>query len=250
MNAAIVSCRASVHAELVKLRTRGNLILVGAMTVFSLLSVERIVHSVGSTGGVQPGTRAAIEQILGVGMAPGLLVVLLGVLSVTGELRHGSITPTLLVTPDRRRVLIAKVLACSLIGAVITLVLAGLAIAAGAVGGVLAGVPVGHAIRLVAGFVALTSFWGWFGVGIGALVRQQVPALVIPIAWLLVVETLLRAFDLGAVRWWLPGGAGDGLTGSPTPGVLPAWLAALVLAGYALALSIPGAWCLVRSDIT
>ena len=136
-----------------------------------------------------------------------------------------------------------------LIGAVVTLWLAGLAIMAGTAGGVLTGVPIGHAIRLITGFVALTSFWGWIGVGIGALVRHQVPALMIPLAWLLVVETLLRAYDLGAGRWWLPGGAGDGLAGSPAPGVLPAWLAALVLAGYALALSVPGAWRLLRSDI-
>ena len=44
---------------------------------------------------------------------------MLGVLSVTTEYRHGSIASTLLVEPNRRRLLAAKLVAASIAGALL-----------------------------------------------------------------------------------------------------------------------------------
>ena len=49
---------------------------------------------------------------------------LFGILVMTGEFRHGTITPTALVTPRRERVLLAKALAAALGGALLVLLAA------------------------------------------------------------------------------------------------------------------------------
>jgi hypothetical protein len=179
-----------------------------------------------------------------------LLLPLLGVLAVTSELRHGTLTPTLLVAPRRRRVVVAKMAACALTGAAVALAAESFAAAVGLASGTLSGAPGRPVLLAVAGGVALGAFWGWIGVSVGLLVRHQLPALAVPLLWLLVVETLVTSYGLDAVRWWLPGGAGAGLAGADAPGVLPAWLAGLVLTGYALALAVPGIRRLARADIT
>src|SRR6266511_4193409 len=60
-----------------------------------------------------------------------LFAALLGALSITAEVRHGTIRPTFLVTPWRGRVVAAKVSASILIGAGFGLVAGSLAAAVG-----------------------------------------------------------------------------------------------------------------------
>ena len=240
-----------VRAELLKLRTaRSTLALVGFIAVLSLLSAARVIQAAGRAGGPTGGTAEAWMHVLGAAMTPVLLVVLVGGLAVTGELRHGSLTPTLLVTPRRDRVIVAKVLASALVAVAVTASVLVVAAAAGVAAGVLTAAPGGDTLRLVGAALLISAFWAWIGVAVGVLVRHQIPALVIPLAWVLVVETLVTAYGFAAVRWWLPGGAGAGLAGADLPGVLPPWLAVLVLTGYALALTIPGLLRIKHVDVT
>jgi len=242
---------ALVRTELLKLRTaRGIRLLLAAVALIGLLGVARLVQASGSAGGVRAGDPEAWPQVLGTGMSGGLLVLLVGALAVTTELRHGTLTGTLLVTPDRTRVMVAKMLASALVGAVVALLTALAAAAVGLASGLLAGPPPWDVLAMVAGAVTLTAFWGWIGAAVGLLVRHQVAALVAPLIWLLVVETLVESMGAGPVRWWLPGGAGAGLSGADLPGVLPAWLAALVLTGYAVLLTVPALRRLAAADIT
>src|SRR5215211_1830643 len=53
---------------------------------------------------------------------------LLGAMSITSEIRHGTIRPTFLVTPKRSRVLAAKLLGSMLFGAAFGLIATGLAV--------------------------------------------------------------------------------------------------------------------------
>jgi len=242
---------ALVRAELLKLRTaRSTIVLVAVVLGLGLLLATRVARAAGSAGGVTPGTADAWTQVLGAALSPTLLVLLVGVLAVTGELRHGSLTPTLLVTPRRGRVVVAKVVASALLGIAVAAVLAVAAAAVGVASGVLTTAPGTHVLRLVGTGMLLASFWAWLGVAVGVLVRQQIPALVLPLVWLVVGETLVTAYGLGDLRWWLPGGAASGLSGADLPGVLPAPLAALVLAGYAVALTVPGLVRLTHVDVT
>jgi ABC-type transport system involved in multi-copper enzyme maturation permease subunit len=63
-----------------------------------------------------------------------VFTMILGIRSFTDEFRHGSIVPTLLASPDRRRVLGAKLVAVAGASVVYAVAAFGTAIAAGAIG--------------------------------------------------------------------------------------------------------------------
>jgi hypothetical protein len=92
---------------------------------------------------------------------------------------------------------------------------------------------------------------GLVGVGVAALVRNQVAALVGVAVWVLVVEglllSLLNAPSLGK---WLPSAAAKAALGSPGGAQLSRLGGTLLLAGYALALALAGTRLVVRRDIT
>jgi hypothetical protein len=73
---------------------------------------------------------------------------------------------------------------------------------------------------------------------------------VVPLLWFVVVEQLLPSFGLGWLVPWTPRGASTALVIGSSPGVLPAWAGGLLLAGYGLALTVPGARRIARADIT
>jgi ABC-2 type transport system permease protein len=93
--------------------------------------------------------------------------------------------------------------------------------------------------------------WVVVGVGVAALVRNQVAALVGVAVWVLVVEGLLISLlnIPSSLAKWLPGVAAAALT-NPGGGHLSRLAGALLLAGYALALAAAGTRLVVRRDIT
>src|SRR5215471_269565 len=73
----------------------------------------------------------------------------------------------------------------------------------------------GDLVLLVGGGAAAAALWAVIGVGVGALVRNQVVALTGICAWLLLIEGLL-AEDLAALgngARFLPGAAAAAVTG-------------------------------------
>jgi hypothetical protein len=80
--------------------------------------------------------------------------------------------------------------------------------------------------------------------------RNQTVAVLVPLVWFLLIETLIPAYGLGMLIPWLPGGATTALIGGRFADALPAWAALLVLVGYGLALLIPGGCAIARRDIT
>src|SRR5262249_22230236 len=75
-------------------------------------------------------------------------------------------------------------------------------------------------LQLLAGGTAAAALWATIGLGIGALVRNQVATLVGLCAWMLLVENLLLPFIPDAGRL-TPGAAGLALAGSPPPAPAP-----------------------------
>ncbi len=142
-------------------------------------------------------------MVLGRGEFLGVLfAALLGAMSITTEIRHGTIRPTFLVSPRRGRVIAAKVSVSVLIGAGFGLVAGAVATAAGMAALQARGIDMhldrGDYVLLVVGSAAAAALWGAIGVGVGALVRNQVPTLVGLCAWLLFVEGLLAGLALRA----------------------------------------------------
>ena len=96
-------------AELRKMRsTRTNLGLLAGMIGLTLLTVL-IYGFVLSANELQ--THDNQHMLLSAGTNGALFAALIGVMAITSEFRHGTIRPTFVVTPDRSRVIAAKVVA-------------------------------------------------------------------------------------------------------------------------------------------
>jgi ABC-2 type transport system permease protein len=247
-----------VRAELTKLATTRLIYgLAAAMAAFGVLTVV-----VGATTAGQQGNpslsadsfamfiAAPVRHTLLAGAA-----LLLGILGMTGEFRHHTVTQSFLVTPDRGRVVAAKLVAYPL--AAIALALTTMAVTAAVAAGWLAAKGITPSLldarlgRVVGVALLAAGLCGLVGVGVGALVRNQVAALVGTLVWVLVVEgllmSLLHAPSLGK---WLPSAAAKAAITSPGGAQLSRLGGTLLLAGYALALALVGTRLVVRRDIT
>lgn len=190
---------------------------------------------------------------------------LIGTLIVTSEFRHKTLTPTFLATPRRGVVLGAKLLVGVFLGLLYGVV------------GIVAAVGPSSAFLATFGLeTALTSpdtwamlgrmllayvLWVLIGIGVGALVRNQVGAIVGVLVFTQFIEPIVRtaaAFIDGlsdAVRF-LPGAASDSLVGAsiftvaaPTGSSLEWWAAGLVLLAYAAVLLALGYLTTWRRDV-
>ena len=191
--------------------------------------------------------------------------VIVGAMSVTGEFRHMTITPTLLAEPRRTVVIGAKLLASLPVGLLF------------GIGGVLATFLPGAAVLAAAGestfltdsevvqagiwSVVALAVWTLVGVGFGTALKNQVVGIVVILAFTQIVEPVLRiAFamidPLEGVAKWLPGAAGEAIAGSSfyaatgMSGLLPRWQGLVVLVAYGLVLAAVGRFTTFRRDIT
>jgi ABC-2 type transport system permease protein len=246
---------ALLRAELLKQRsTRTVLGLLAAMLGLVLLAV--LLHGFGLPA---EGLASVQRQLMvfGRGELLGVLfAALLGALSVTTEIRHGTIRPTFLVTPRRRPVVAAKVAVTAVIGAGFGAVAATTAAAAGTAALVSRGIDVrlgaGDIMLLVGGSAGAAALWAAIGVGVGALVRNQVVAVVGICAWLLFVEGLLAgdvAGRLGDLGRLLPGSAAAAMSGQGQGALLAPEAGLAVLALYAAAAAVSGTVATSRRDI-
>jgi hypothetical protein len=181
-----------------------------------------------------------------------LFASLLGALSITGEFRHGTIRPTLLLTPARRSVVLAKVLAAVVWGSAFGLlaVLVGIAAAVASLEARSIDVTLEGAdyARLLNGGTATAALWAAIGVGLGAIVRQQVATVAGLAIWLLFIESLLVPFvpDVGRLA---PGAAGAALAGIDLDALLGPAVGGALLVVYAVAAVVAGSVSLARRDV-
>ena len=185
---------ALIRSELLKLRTARSFIIMVSLGVgiAALISLATAVIADYSSADPDPG----LDMISNASVVL-FFTLMLGVLSLTTEYRHGSIASALLVEPDRRRLLAAKLVAATLVGAAIGLVTAGLCLAIGAAILPGRGHPLGldgeRVVKLLAGMAAAGALTAALGVGVGALVRKQTAAIVGILVYLLLVEPILTS---------------------------------------------------------
>jgi ABC-2 type transport system permease protein len=246
-----------IRAELTKLATTRLIYgMAAAMAAFAVLTVAANILD---RQGAPPLSAYSLPVLVA---APVTLLsgaaLLLGILGMAGEFRHQTVTQTFLVTPNRGRVVAAKLVAYPLAG--ITLTLSILAFTAAVATGWLAakgitpslldarhGRALGHVLL---GAVLAAGLCGLVGVGVAALVRNQVAALVGVAVWVLLVEGLLMSLlNAPSLGKWLPSAAAAALT-NPGGAQLSRLAGTLLLAGYALALALAGTRLVVRRDIT
>lgn len=247
--------RAALRAELFKQRTtRTGLGLFAAM--LGLVLFVLLLHGFGLAARNFDASSKQLTVLFAWGEVLGaLFAALLGALSITGEIRHGTIRSTFLVIPRRSRVVAAKVLASMLIGTAFGLaagaVAAGVGTAALQARGIDVRLDAGDYALLIAGGTAATALWAAIGVGVGAIVRNQVPVLVGICAWLLFVENLLigDVGGVGDVGRLLPGAAGKAISGQDPNTLVDPGFGLVLLVLYAAAATLAGALATARRDV-
>jgi ABC-type transport system involved in multi-copper enzyme maturation permease subunit len=196
-----------------------------------------------------------------------VFALLFGVLIMTSEFAEQTVTATFLAVPRRANVIVAKLAAAALFGALFWLVatvIDGLAtplyLHSQHVSTSLTGWAVVRPVLLsLVAFVA----WAVFGLGLGAVIRGQVASVVVAIgvyaAGFAVAELLSNAiYELYRHGWVLgapviaPAVATDVMItpGRAFPHAPPQWAGAVIMAGYVLALATAGIVLTQWRDVT
>jgi hypothetical protein len=244
-----------IKAELLKLSTtRTFWWSAAAALVFVPASIALALTAPGSGVASDINSVTGFRNVIAAASSGGIVVLLMGIMLMAGEYRFNTISSTFLISPDRKRVVGAKIAAASLVGLAIA-VLASLLTLAVALPWLshrhvdIAAHNTDIAVVLLGG-IAATAIAGMVGVGIGALITNQTLAITATLIWAFVVEALVvgLAPDFGR---WLPGGAAGALSGSSTySNLLPVWAATLLLAGYGAAFALAGSRLVLRRDVT
>ena len=243
-----------LSSELLKLRTTRTFYALNGAAIALIVIITVLGAALGKfKTAATPG-----RGMLGVaGMAP-LFALVIGVIGVTTEFRHGTITPSLLVEPVRTRLMAAKLAAQLIAGLVLGA--ASFTVCAGIVAvilsgrGIATGMSTSDWIGAVIGGALATMLYAAGGLGVGALLRNQVSAIVTALAWVFVIENLLGL---------IPGGFGDDIKKYGFSGVgssladsashasrIDQVPAGLLLLGYTLVLVTAGTLVVRQRDVS
>jgi ABC-2 type transport system permease protein len=226
---------ALLQAELLKLRTTRTFVaLVGASLALSLLVV--VLFSILGDNFTEDDVRNLFTADF-----TGLFITLLGVIGMAGEWRHRTITSTVLAAPDRIKLLTAKMLSYAAAGALLSLIVTVTIMFVGTI-------ILSLRDEQTAGFADLVDvLWrnllvaalvGALGVGIGAVLRNQVVAIVGVLFVAFVLEPTLIGLvpEVGrfAPLQGAPGGIIQvaGFDGEDTDFLLSPGVAVLVMLGW------------------
>jgi hypothetical protein len=242
-----------IRTELLALRTTRLpwALLAGPILLTAWLAVTAVLEA-GTNGAPSIGTAGAMLAVLDATGSGRLVILLLGVLAVTAEFRHGTVTATFLHTPRRIRVLTAKAAAIVAVAAVAAAAAVTVAVAVGLATGAMPPALLNPDVVLhVAGLLLAYPLYGVIGVAAGALIVYQPIAVLLPLAWVLYLENFTLSLAPQAATPWSLNGVTAALAHSGTvPDVLPVAVGGAVLAAYTLILLTLGAARLTRRDIT
>lgn len=188
-----------LRSEWFKLRTlRLNYVLLLVGFAFVVV-ITGLIGIFADLDGFSRAASSEVAEIVGVStILAGLLISVVGVLAISAEFAHGTIRPTLVATPSRPKVFIAKAIVLAVLAFVSALVIGivgylvgfGLLSARGVEGlslfdndGTLTVLFIGLPVL----FVLLTMF----GYGLGLLLRSSPAAVTLAILWPILIETII-----------------------------------------------------------
>jgi ABC-2 type transport system permease protein len=248
--------------KLIYVRAHWGLLI--AATFISALSVAVtpfVIDSQGELFGFGLEEQQAVDSVYANGISGYIFVIILGIMLMAGEFRHGTAVATFLTAPKRGSVVLAK-------------------LGVAAVGGILVMV-ISSVVSFAAGFIALQSFpdaaapsedlfantllaslvagavLAVVGVSLGTLIRNQMLAIVGALVYLFIVDPLLLALFPDAGKW-LPSGLITAMLslevdapalGLSTADYLPALTATAVLLGYGAVFAVTAWATSLKRDI-
>jgi ABC-type transport system involved in multi-copper enzyme maturation permease subunit len=194
-----------------------------------------------------------------------LCTLALGALSMSGERRHRTLSVTLLASPHRWRVVVAKLVAVVVAGTGygVATVLASVAVGAPILAskGGSSMLTDGSVLRAMALTALAIGLWTVLGLGVGTLIPNQVVAIVVPVAvaWIVdpILSLVLNLNGHGSIARFLASSASSAMASPVTSAgqgfdvsLLPWWGGALVMLGYAAVLGGAGAAATLQRDVT
>lgn len=266
---------AIVRSEWIKMRTTAvPLVMIAiALVVDALLILVLFLSGSGSVNGgsggsgggtfISPGytvphTAQQLRNLVGSGFEGYILALLLGVLCITTEFRHKTVTTSFLVTPRRPVFVAGKLIIAAFLGIGLALVM----LIASVVGGGITLAAKGgsfsdmiHQVPAVApGMILVFALFALLGVGIGSVLTNQVAALVVSLGWFIILEGILVSLVHGAARW-VPTGAATAAANLTRGrgadfGLFNWWQGTLLMLLYGLVFATLGSLILTRRDIT
>jgi len=254
-----------LRAEFLKLRsTRTALGLFIAALVASVLPAALVMslvpHDTLSDGG-------ATIAASGLTLVP-ILAVVFGILGMTNEYRHGTITYTYLATPRRGIVMIVKLVCYGIVGTAVMAATALLVVLTIAMIAALRDIALPwltasnvselETLRDAGMFLLTTGLMTAFGVSLGALFRAQVPTVAGTVIWALAAESII-ALVKPRIGIYLPFAAfqqltmGGALRTGEADAIMPSLTrpeAFLVAIAYITVFSVAAVFISLRRDVT
>jgi ABC-2 type transport system permease protein len=241
-----------LRAEVLKVRT--TRITWALLLGMALLVVGVVCIAVGATDEEELAGEAGVRTILPSGAQIAYLFALAaGIVGMASEYRHGTIGQTLLAAPQRWQVIVAKVGAWFLVGlifgAVATLLTYGIS------GPWMEAKGAGWSLEnrlpkeIIAGGMLGSGLFAAIGVGLAALLRDQILALLVGVGWTIVVDSTLTAI-VPEVGRWFPTGALAALLNQGGEDLFEPPAGGLLLLAYAVAFVAAGALVAQRRDLT
>ena len=242
----------SIRAELHKLATTrsARIAAVVALAMAPILTVVN-TYTAGTNGQPSLATSAGLHHVLNSGVLVAMIMLGLGIVSVGAEYRYGTIGPTFLSEPRRLRVLLAKTVTLGAVGGLLAAVSFALAVVAA-----VPSLAIHHIHRLpadaplmLAGAVVEGILFAVIGVGLGAITRSTVAAIVAAVVWVGVVEAVVLRAVAPSFAKWLPSGTAMALDRTTDArDLLQPVVALVVLVAYAAAVTALGARALTTRD--
>jgi len=222
---------ALIQGEMIKVRTTRTALGFAAATLLLVLAVVLISILAGD-----PSDIDSKRDALNTGGVMGVTLLLFGIVGASGEYRHRTLAPAVLIAPDRMRLTIARLLAYVITAILVAVAMAALALVLGVLllpgteGPDLAG---SDYVQVAAGAVVAAALTTALGVGVGVVVKNQVAGVVGALVWILILAPLLGLIDEDIPEY--TNAAAAGTVGGTHSDVL-SWGAAIV---------VLGAWALV-----
>jgi ABC-2 type transport system permease protein len=243
-----------ISAELFKLRTTRTFLVMFGIALALVLVPAVLIVSLVDFASESDLPYEILVFILGPPLRAFALI--LGVLAITNEFRHGTITPALLVVPNRIRFVLGKFVAVLLMGLALGLVGTALMVIPGLAISAARDFDFGEgAGSLLLGGTIATGLNAALGLAVGAIVRNQVGAIVGVLVYGFMLEDLIGLIP--GIRDFLPeyglGGVSQAIALSDVNsdtdllGQLPA---SLLLALYVAVFLAAGLVLMRRRDVT
>jgi ABC-2 type transport system permease protein len=252
----------SEFRKLTYARANWALILAAvAFTAFGTAVSPVAIQATESLIGLGLDSQEVVDSVYANAISGYVFAIIVGILLMANEFRHGTAVATFLSRPNRASVLIAKFFVAAVTGALLML--------ASALAAIAITIPVltlfpdaaapsdGIFADLIVASLLSGAVLGVIGVAIAALVRSQVISIVGSLIYLFLIDPILITVlpDLGK---WLPSGLITAMLsldissvqlGLDTTKFLEPLPAALVLVGYAAALGMAALLTSMRRDI-